>query len=221
MRSSCVLRTLNAINRKTGASFSVSGKAVFTLKRQRDGQGEAVHVWITARARGVPHRWEQSRAVRRGRPGSWSQGQTCACVFCFNRETALDWLHHKNSLYFSFLIVSMYLMELYLQCLAFFFFFLLFFFFFVFVFFFRIHDFKKPYITSFNNNKKKALIEKGRPKVCRPRLIAKNRSRWTKTARTEGGGTTRVLRSHTPTSCNNSDYRDQGDAKKGGNKRKP
>lgn len=63
----------------------------------------------------------------------------------------------------------MYLMELYLQCLVFFLFVFLFLFFF-----FRIHDFKKPYITSFNK-KKKALIEKGRPKVRRPCLIAENR----------------------------------------------
>lgn len=75
----------------------------------------------------------------------------------------------KQVLYFSFLIVSMQLMELYLQH------FIIFFFFF---FFFRIHDFKKPYITSFNNNKKKALIQKkDAQKVCRPRLIAENRER--------------------------------------------
>ena len=63
----------------------------------------------------------------------------------------------------------MYLMELYLQCLFFFFFV-----FFVFVFFFQNSRFQKTLYHLFQQ-KKKALIEKGRPKVRRPCLIAENR----------------------------------------------
>lgn len=65
----------------------------------------------------------------------------------------------KIFLILSFLIVSMQLMELYLQHFSF-----------------RIHNFKKPYnITSFNRKEKALIKRRTLRKHCRPYLIAENR----------------------------------------------